>query len=113
MNRHERRATTARARNDARMVHFLIRKTAKELAGAFYEFQAVKSERFYKLNGNVTDFVDENWPNFVLISKQVLTQCLTSGNLTDSEKMDIYEALLDDATLPYSPQETQVVNLPN
>jgi len=100
-------------RNDARMVHFLIRKTAKELAGAFYEYQAVKSEQFYRLHANVNDFVDDNWQNFVLISKQVLTQCLTSGNLTESEKLDIYEALLADATLPYSQQETQIVNVPH
>lgn len=103
----------SQTRTDARMVHFLVRKTARELAGAFYEFQAVKSEQFYKQHGNVNDFIKDNWQNFVTVSKQVLTQCLTSGNLTDAEKMDIYEALLDDATLPYSQQETQVVNIPH
>jgi hypothetical protein len=101
------------SRNDARMVHFLIRKTAKELAGAFYEYQAVKSEEFYQSVPNLDQFVEQNWQNFVLVSKQVLTDCLTSGRLTDTEKQDIYEALLSDATLPYSPTETQVVNLPH
>src|SRR5215472_741785 len=106
MNRAGRRAQSSRARTDARMVHFLVRKTAKELAGAFYEFQAVKSEQFYKLHKNVNDFIDSEWPKFVLVSKQVLAQCLTSGALTDKEKGDIYDALLADATLPYSTQET-------
>lgn len=113
MNRKDRRTQASKARTDARMVHFLIRKTARELAGAFYEYQAVKSEKFYKLHGNVDDFIKGNWQNFVLVSKQVLTQCLTSGTLTETEKLDIYEALLDDATLPYSAQETQVVNVPH
>lgn len=113
MNRHARRSQETQARTDARMVHFLIRKTARELAGAFYEFQAVRSERFYKLHKNVDDFIKNEWPNFVLTAKQVLTECLTKGALTEIEKADIYDALIADSTLPYSQQETQVVNFPH
>lgn len=113
MNRHERRAQAPRARTDARMVHFLIRKTAKELAGAYYELAASRNELFYKQNGNVDAFIRENWANFVLVSKQVLTTLLTNGRLTEIEKADIYDALIADSTLPYSQQETQVVNVPH
>ena len=113
MNRHAKRTQASKARTDARMVHFLIRKTAKELAGAFYEFQAVKNEKFYKLHANVNDFIESEWKNFVLVAKQVLTQCLTSGSLTETEKADIYDALIADSTLPYSQQETQIVNIPH
>lgn len=98
---------------DARMVHFLIKRTAQELAGAYYDLRAHQSDMFYKLYPSERQFVAFEWQKFVLVAKQVLTECLTKNRLNDIEKTDIYEALIADATLPYSPQEVQVVNVPH
>ena len=99
-------------RTDARMVHKLIRKTAKEFAGCYYEF-AAHDNQFYGHFPNINKFIRLEWPKFVRAAKENLTKCLTSPNLSDAEKHEIYEALLADATLPYSQQETQVVNIPH
>jgi len=98
---------------DARMVHHLIKKTAQELAGAFYEYKARKSDWWYKQFPDQNAFIASDWTNFVLAAKQVLATSLQSGRLTDAEKTEVYEALTADAELPYSHQETQVVNIPH
>lgn len=97
------------AKRDKRMVHKLIRKTAKEMAGCFYEF-AAHDNVFYRYYPNVGFFINREWPRFILIAKQTLVDCLKSGSLTERDKEDIVEALTLDATLPYSQQETQITN---
>lgn len=101
-----------RPRTDARMVHKLIRKTAKELAGAYYEF-AAHDNQFYKHFPSVDKFIRREWASFVKVAKETLVACLNSPNLTTAEKEEIYDALLADRDLPYSQQETQVVNFPH
>lgn len=98
-----------KSRSDYRMVHKLVRQTAKEMAGCFYEY-AAHDDTFYKYYPSVKFFIDYEWQKFVNIGKQHLTSCLISGRLTEGEKLDIYDALIADATLPYSQQETQIVN---
>lgn len=99
-------------KNDARMVHKLVRKTAKELAGCYYEF-AAHDNQFYQYYPKMQFFIDREWAKFVLVAKQTLTDCLRSSVLTEKDKADIYDALIADANLPYSRQETQVVNIPH
>lgn len=99
-------------RRDARMVHKRIRQTAKELAGCYYEF-AAHDNQFYAFYPNRGFFINREWPKFVLVAKQTLTDCLRSSILTDKDKGEIYDALIADSTLPYSRQETQVVNVPH
>jgi len=101
----------SRMRKDGRMVHKLIRKTAKEMAGHFYEF-AAHDDTFYKYYPSLKFFCEYEWQKFVNIAKQVLTDMLT-GTYPDTYKAEIYEALLLDGTLPYSQQETQIVNIPH
>ena len=93
--------------NDHRLVHKLIARTAKELAGTFYEFAAHDNE-FYKFYPKMQFFIDREWERFVTVAKQTLTDCLSSGALTEKDKGDIYDALINDSTLPYSNTETQI-----
>ena len=102
---------TSKTRKDGRMVHKLIRKTAKEMAGHFYEF-AAHDDTFYRYYPSLKFFCEYEWQRFVTVAKQTLTDMLT-GTYPDTFKAEIYEALLLDAGLPYSVQETQVVNIPH
>ena len=99
-------------RTDARMVHKLIRKTARDFAGCFYEY-AAHDNQFYKHYPKVNKFINREWPKFVRVAHETLAKCLISPNLSEGEKAEIYEALLANAELPYSQQETQIVNIPH
>ena len=100
-----------KARKDARMVHKLIRKTAKEMAGHFYEF-AAHDDTFYAYYPSLKFFCEYEWRRFIRVAKETLTHMLTQ-NYPETFKAEIYDALLADATLPYSQQETQIVNIPH
>lgn len=98
---------------DHRMVHKLIKKTAQEMAGAFYEWQGVRrkyGDDFYKNYPNIEAFMNRDWPNFVRAAKECLTDQLADPAVSDMEKRDIYDALIADAELPYSQQEVQITN---
>lgn len=102
-----------RIEQDHRMVHKLVKKTAQEMAGAFYEWQATQrryGDDFYKTYPSVEAFMNRDWPNFVRAAKECLTDQLRDPSVSDKEKEDIYEALLNDAQLPYSQQEVQITN---
>lgn len=101
-----------KARQDYRLVHKLIRKTAKDMAGHYYEF-AAHDNLFYHFYPSERFFIDYEWAKFIHVAKQTLTDCLRSGGLTDKEKAEVYDALCLDATLPYSEQETQIINIPH
>lgn len=73
----------------------LIRLTAKDLAGAFYEED--RSDRFRKLWPDVRQFTARNWPNFVPMARAILTGMLDPhSNTVQSLKDEIYEALIED-----------------
>lgn len=72
----------------------LIKKTAEDLAGAYFEEE--RSERFRKLWPDVRQFIGRNWPNFVTIARAILTEMLRRVDTPDAQKEEIYEALLDD-----------------
>lgn len=100
-----------RLESDHRMVHELVKKTAQELAGAFYEWQAGRSKygnEFYKLYPNVDAFIKRDWANFVRAAKECLADQLRDPNVSEMEKFQIYDALLNDSSLPYSQQEVQI-----
>lgn len=99
----------------------LIRRTAKELAGAFYE-QGVRSDMFRRAFPTVQDFLagrahrkdgtiemqDPNWWQFVDLAKQTLVQMLTDKSIHENLKTPIYEALLEEAARGSKPN-TKVV----
>ncbi len=102
-----------RRNNDHRMVHHLIADTAKKLAGTYYEYAASNGRHgneFYAAFPSQDAFIKNQWQNFVMVGKELLTTMLSNPATPESEKQDIYHALLLDATLPYSSQEAQVTN---
>jgi len=85
------------------MTSKLVKKTAKELAGAFYDnmdvFQDARVERstiFRAECPNQYAFIREYWPDFVVIARKVLAHMLTEPGRTDMERNQIYDALLEE-----------------
>ena len=97
---------------DHRMVHELVAKIAKEMAGAYYE-HAAHENTFYHYYPSQKFFIDYEWHRFITAAKQTMTAMLSNPNVTEPQKQEIYHALLLDATLPYTQAETQIVNIPN
>lgn len=77
------------------MTVMLIRKTAKDLAGAFYEED--HSERFRKMWPDVRQFIGRNWPDFVVMARTVLVDMLRRKDVSQDHKDTIFEALQEDA----------------
>lgn len=96
--------------NDARMVHKLVKETAMELAGAFYEVTAGKSNEFYAAFPNQKMFIRKEWQKFVMVARNVLGHMLGLQSTPEGQKQQIYDALINDMKLPYSPKETQIIN---
>lgn len=93
------------------MVHWLVAKQAQELAGAYYELAATTGKHcneFYEKYPNQDSFMRNEWAQFVLYAKEVLTESLKGNALNEAQKQEIYHALILDATIPYSQQETQI-----
>lgn len=76
----------------------LIRETAKELAGAYYEENA-RSERFRHFWPNVKTFIARNWPSFGELAMTILTDMLRrkESEVPETMKAAIYEALQENA----------------
>lgn len=98
---------------DARMVHKTIMKTAKEMAGAYYEIAASRDNGFYRAYPNQGGFIQQNWKNFVMTAREVLASMLSQPGTSDHMKNEIYDALMLDSELPYSVQENQILNVPH
>lgn len=118
LSRRNRKMSLLKPRNprleaDNRMVHKLVKKISQEMAGAFYEWQATQrryGDEFYNLYPDVETFMERDWPNFVKAAKECMVKQLTDPSVSDKDKTDIYDALLNDASLPYSQQEVQIMN---
>lgn len=83
------------------MVTTLVRRTAKQLAGAFYENEdtfrdgrVMRTQRFRDLYPEQSDFVREQWPEFVKIARKTLAHIMTLPGTTQIQKDAIYDALL-------------------
>lgn len=79
----------------------MIRQTAKELAGAFYEGndvlhdgRATRSARFRRAVSNDKAFVWVYWPKFVPLARKILAHMLTEPNRPQHEKDAIFDALV-------------------
>jgi len=110
---HHKRGRKRRKKWDHRMVHGLVAKIAKSLAGAYYEHAASHDDQFYAYYPSQKFFIDYEWHRFITSAKSTMTTMLGSNSVPEAQKQEIYHALLLDATLPYSQQETQVTNIPN
>lgn len=85
------------------MVSKLTKKTAKELAGAFFENEdtfadgrAIRSDRFRATEKSQEAFVARYWPDFVPLARKFLTHMLTEPGRNQAEKNQIHDALLQD-----------------
>ncbi len=88
----------------------LIRRTAKELAGAFYE-QNYRSKAFRQAFPSVRDYLagtrhrpdgtivqrDPGWMHFVQAAKGILATSLRDGTMSNHEKERISEQLIEEA----------------
>lgn len=85
------------------MTTTLVRRTAKELAGAFYDqmdvFQDGRVERSARFRQECTDqkaFIKKHWPDFVKTARKVLAHMLHQPGTPQSQKDAIYDALLEE-----------------
>lgn len=85
------------------MTTALIRRTAKDLAGAFYEGndvlhdgRATRTEKFRREVTNQKAFIWVYWPKFVPMARLILAHMLTEPGHSQSEKDAIFDALLKD-----------------
>ena len=103
-----------KAQGDHRMVHWLIKQTAQELAGAYYEDAASHQKHgneFYKAFPSLEFFVEDQWPMFIMTTREILLQMLNSPMTPEPQKQEIYHAILLDKSLPFSYQEAQLTNI--
>lgn len=85
------------------MVATLVRRTAKELAAAFYDNEDVfrdgrhmRTERFRSMVGTQREFKNEYWTDFVPLARKILAHMLNESGRPQSQKDEIYDALLKD-----------------
>lgn len=83
------------------MTTTLVRRTAKELAGAFFENEDtfregryIRSERFRDEYARQQDFVNQHWTAFVKLARKILGHMLTLPGTSQADKDAIYDALL-------------------
>lgn len=88
------------------MTVMLVRRTAKEIAAAWYELPA-RSDRFREFWPDIRQFVARNWPTFVEDvvgpegsmmkgARSVLTDMLTNPSVAQHVKDEIFAALKED-----------------
>lgn len=75
------------------MTIMLIRKLAKDMAGAFYEEN--RSVRFRKMWPNARTFIARSWVGFVPEAEKTLVGMLANKSVPEYTKNEIYEAILE------------------
>lgn len=73
----------------------LLRETAKEMCGAFYE-ACERSPRFRRDAPPIRQFIRVHWPKYVAQARLTLAVMLRSRGRSQAEKDEIYDALLGD-----------------
>lgn len=71
----------------------LIKHTAKEIAGAFYDMN--RTDQFRAMAGNQRQFVRRYWTDHVPVAIQCLTGVLALPGTSEHEKLEIYDALTE------------------
>lgn len=70
----------------------LIRKTAEEFCGAFHD--GPRTAKFRHIGISQKAFVRRYWTNYVDQAIEVLSQMLGMDGVPDSQKTEIYDALV-------------------
>ena len=74
-------------------VPVLIRKTAEEIAGCFYEEN--RSERFRKETGSQKQFIRQHWKDHISATIQCMAQLLSQPGFDEREKERIHDAIVE------------------
>lgn len=83
--------------------HYLIAKTAKEMAAALYEEQA-KDDVFYSKFPSRRNYVRLVWPELVNAARSTLVDMLAAPHIHETMKQEILEALTLDKSLTKFPE---------
>lgn len=70
----------------------LIRNTAEEIAGAFYDMN--RTDRFRQQAGTQRQFVRQHWKDHIPVTLEVLSSLLAEPGRSEAEKEEIYDALI-------------------
>lgn len=88
------------------MTSKLVMKTAKELAGAFYDGEDAfrdgrvgRTTTFRESGITEKQFVAEYWPDFVKLARKILATMLEDPGRSQREKDQIFDALLQERGL--------------
>jgi hypothetical protein len=74
-------------------VPILIRKTAEEIAGCFYELS--RTDRFRTEAGSQKQFIRRHWKDHLGNAVQSLAGLLGQPGVPEDQKMQIHEAILE------------------
>lgn len=81
----------------------LVKNTAKEMAGAFYDGQdmfhdgRVERSKLFRIKAQSQHaFVSEYWRDFITVARRVLTSMLNEAGRSQTDKDAIYDALLEE-----------------
>lgn len=85
------------------MTSKLVKNTAKEMAGAFFDGQDMfrdgrigRSQLFRIKARNQREFVNTYWKDFVVRARQTLAAMLNEAGRSQADKDQIYDALLEE-----------------
>lgn len=85
------------------MVSKLVKNTAKEMAGAFYDNTDVfrdgrmdRSQLFRIKARSQREFIATYWRDFVVLARTTLASMLRETGRSDTDKDAIYDALLEE-----------------
>lgn len=73
--------------------HTLLRRTAKEMAGIFYDGN--RSKKFREVFPNQRLYVRYNWPEFVNQARDALLTLMSLSTTSKHVKDEIYDAITD------------------
>lgn len=79
--------------------HFLVWKTATELAGQHYE-KAAHDNLFYYYYPTEKFFLARETHQFITMAKSILTSMLGRTDICEAMKEEIFDALLKQASIP-------------
>lgn len=83
-----------------KFAHELVAKTAKELAGEFYEMVAHHSDDFYAFYPKQDAFIEREWKRFVEAARLSLSKLLGDSTMNEYQKEMIFDALIKHASMP-------------
>lgn len=88
----------------------MIRMTAKDIAGAFYEGHQ-RSLRFRVENPDQDKFVAEHWPHYVQAAKSALTELMCRPDTPQHQKDAIEDELIEHFNRSQSPGAREVLQV--